>query len=159
MEDRVADLRARWTLVEAAAPRLGLEPVSIEVRSAADIERAIAAAVKSRANGLFIVPDPSWSAGQERRTADTAIASRLPAIGTIREFAERGALLAFGTNFGELWRRSAWYVDKLLKGARPDELPVEYPTRFDLVINLKTAKAIGLTLPRALVVRADHVIQ
>ena len=149
----------QWKLVETAAPALGLEPVPIEVETAAGIERAVGAAVSARADGLFIVPDPSWSAGQEARTADMAIANRLPAIGTIREFAERGTLLAFGTNFGELWRRSAWYVDKLLKGARPDELPVEYPTRFDLVINLRTAKAIGVTVPRGLLVRADKVIE
>jgi putative ABC transport system substrate-binding protein len=149
----------QWKLVEAAAPRLGLQTVSIEVHGSAEIEGAVGAAVKARADGLFIVPDPSWSAGHERRTADMAIGNRLPAIGTIREFAERGTLLAFGTNFGELWRRSAWYVDKLLKGARPDELPIAYPTRFDLVINLRTAKAIGVTVPRALLVRADRVVE
>jgi len=149
----------QWNLVKAAAPQLGLKVVSIEVLGAADIERAVAAAVSSGADGLFIVPDPSWSAGQEQRTSDIAIANRLPAIGTIGEFAERGALLAFGTNFRDLWRRSAWYVDKILKGARPDELPVEYPIRFDLIINLKTAGAIGVTIPRALLLRADRVIE
>lgn len=133
--------------------------VPVEIIAPEGIERAFEAMAKERADAVFIIPDPSWSAGNEQRIAALAIAQRLPAIGTIREFAQRGTLLAYGTNFAELWRRSATYVDKILKGARPGDLPIEHPTKFDLVINLKTAKTLGITVPRALVLRADHVIE
>jgi putative ABC transport system substrate-binding protein len=149
----------QYNLVDAAAPKVGVALLPIEIRGADEIENAFGRAERGRAEALFIIPDPSWSAGQEQRTANLAIARRLPAIGTIREFAQRGTLAAYGTNFAELWRRSATYVDKVLKGAKPAELPIEYPTRFDLVLNLKTAKALGITVPRALVLRADQVIE
>jgi putative tryptophan/tyrosine transport system substrate-binding protein len=149
----------QWKLIEAAAPRLSVAVTPIEIKSADAIEHTFDTAAKARADALFIIPDPSWSAGNEQRIANLAIARRLPAIGTIREFAQRGALVAYGTNFTELWRRSAAYVDKILKGAKPGDLPIEHPTKFDLVINLKTAKALGITVPRALVLRADDVIE
>jgi putative tryptophan/tyrosine transport system substrate-binding protein len=84
---------------------------------------------------------------------------RLPSIGTVREFAQHGLLIAYGTNFTELWRRCAVYVDKIFKGAKPGDLPIEHPTKFDLVINLKTAKALGVPIAQAVLARADHVIQ
>jgi putative ABC transport system substrate-binding protein len=107
---------------------------------------------------VLIVPDPMFGAYQGR-IAELAIHQRLPSIGTQRSWADAGALMAYGTNFGDLWRRAATYVDKILKGARPADLPIEQPTRFDLVINLKTAKALALTVPPSLLLRADHVIE
>jgi putative ABC transport system substrate-binding protein len=106
-----------------------------------------------------MIPDPSWWVGQERRIASLAIEHRLSSIGTVREFAEHGMLAAYGTNFAELWRRSAGYVDRILKGAKPGDLPIEQPRKFDLVINLKTARALGITVPRRVVMRADRVIE
>jgi putative ABC transport system substrate-binding protein len=149
----------QWRLVAAAAPRVGLTLLPVEVRGTQDIEAALEAIVKQRADAMFMIPDPSWWIGQHERIANFAIKHRLPAIGTVREFAERGMLVAYGTNFTELWRRSATYVAKIFKGAKPGDLPIEHPTKFDLVINLKTAKALGITVPRALVLRADDIIE
>jgi putative tryptophan/tyrosine transport system substrate-binding protein len=149
----------QWNLVQAAGPRLGMTILPIEVRGADEIERAFGLIVRQRSEAVFIIPDPTWSAGQLPRIADLATKNRLPAIGTVREFADHGALVAYGTNFAELWRRSATYVDKILKGAKPGDLPIEHPTKFDFVINLKTAKALGIAVPRALVLRADHLIE
>jgi putative ABC transport system substrate-binding protein len=149
----------QWKLVQAAAPRLGMKLVRAEIRGADDIERAFDAMAKERADALFVIPDPSWWVGHERRVADLALKHRLASIGTVREFADHGLLAAYGTNFTELWRRCAVYVDKILKGAKPGDLAVEHPTKFDLVINLKTATALGITVPRAVVQRADYVIE
>jgi ABC-type uncharacterized transport system substrate-binding protein len=149
----------QWKLIQPAAPRLGVTVVPAEIRGTAEIERVFALIVKQRADALFFMPDPTWWVGQERRIADLAIKNRLPSIGTVREFADHGALIAYGTNFTELWRRSATYVDKILKGAKPADLPIEHPTKFDLIINLKTAKALGIAVPRALVLRADQIIE
>ena len=148
----------QWQLVQAAAPRLGLTVLPIEIRGAGEIERAFGAIVKERADAVFIIPDPTWWVGQVPRIAALAIKHRLPAIGTVREFADKGVLVAYGTNFAELWRRSASYVDRILKGAKPGDLPIEQANKFDLVINLKTAKALGITVPRAVLLRADQVI-
>jgi putative ABC transport system substrate-binding protein len=156
--DIAATLR-QWELVRLAGPRLGVALLPIEIKSADEVERAFGAIVKERADSVFIIPDPTWFIGQERRIASLAIKNRLPAIGTVREIAEHGILIAYGTNFAELWRRSATYVDKILKGTKPADLPIEHPTKFDLVINLRTAKALGVTVPRALVLRADHIIE
>jgi putative tryptophan/tyrosine transport system substrate-binding protein len=149
----------QWKLVQGAAPRLGITLVGVEIRRPEDIERAFAETTKRRAGAIFMIPDPTWWVGQERRIASLAIEHKLASIGTVREFAEHGMLAAYGTNFAELWRRSAGYVDRILKGARPGELPIEHPRKFDLVINLKTAKALGITVPRRVVMRADRVIE
>jgi putative ABC transport system substrate-binding protein len=149
----------QWKLAEAAAPRLALSVVPIELRSPEEIERAFGLLVKQRADGVFLAPDPSWWNGHEQRIADLAIKNRLPAIGTVREFAEHGILVAYGTNFSELWRRCATYVDKIFNGVKPADLPIEHPTRFDLVINLRTARSLGISVPKAVALRADQLIE
>jgi putative ABC transport system substrate-binding protein len=149
----------QWQLAQAAAPKLGLTVIPIEVNGPPALEAGFASMVKQRANAAFLAPDPSWWNGQESRIANLAIKHRLPSIGTVREFAEHGILIAYGTNFTELWRRCAVYVDKIFKGAKPADLAIEHPVKFDLVINLKTAKTLGVTIPQLLLTRADDVIQ
>jgi putative ABC transport system substrate-binding protein len=148
----------QWHLVNAAAPAMGVSAVAVEIRGSGDIERSFEAMRKAKVQGVVFAPDPSWWVGQEQRMSALAIQSRLPTIASVREFAEHGILLAYGTNFTLLWRKSASYVDKLLKGAKPGDLPIEHPTRFDLGVNLRTAKTIGVTVPRAFVLRADYLI-
>jgi putative ABC transport system substrate-binding protein len=145
--------------IQANAPALGLTILPVKVQGPRDIDGAFGSARRERADAVFVIPDPSWSLGQERRLADLALKHRLPAIGTLRKFAETGMLMAYGTDFAHLFHRAATYVDKILKGARPGDLPIEHPTKFDLIINLRTAKALGLTIPPALLVRANDVIQ
>jgi putative tryptophan/tyrosine transport system substrate-binding protein len=94
-----------------------------------------------------------------RRIAELAVIKRLPTIATVRQWTEAGILMSYGTSFPHLWHRAATYVDKILRGAKPGDLPIEQPTTFELVINLKTAKALGLTIPPSLLARADHVIE
>ena len=95
----------------------------------------------------------------EFRIVELALQQRLPAIGSVRTWAERGLLMSYGTDFHDLWRRAATYVDKILKGAKPADLPVEQPTKFELVVNMKTAKALGITIPQTILIRADRVIE
>jgi putative ABC transport system substrate-binding protein len=145
--------------VRAAAPGLGVTLLPFEVAGPGELDRIFARIGKERAGALFIIPDQSWAQGQEKRIAALAIKIRLPSIGTVREQAAGGILMAYGANFHHLWRSAATYVDKILKGTKPADLPVAQPTKFDLVINLKTAKAIGLTIPRSLLLQADQVIE
>lgn len=149
----------QWKLVQPAGPRLGMAVIPVEIRGAHEIESAFATIAKERSDAVFMSPDPTWWVGNEKRMADLAIKNRLPSIGTVREFAVYGLLAAYGANFTELWRGCAAYVDRIIKGAKPGDLPVEQATRFELVINLRTAKAIGVTVPRALVLRADELIE
>jgi len=152
----IAALVARET--ETAARTLGVQVQSLEVRSSDDFENALPAAVNGGAGALFVVDDPL--VGRYRmRIADFAARNRLPATAFYKEFAEAGGLMTFGPNLADLYRRAALYVDKILKGAKPADLPVEQATRFELVINLKTARALGLTIPQLLLVRADQVIE
>ena len=145
--------------VRAAAPGLGITLLPFEIAGPDEIDRIFARIGKERAGALIAIPDQSWMQGQEKRIAALAISSRLPTIGTVREQAASGILMSYGANFHHLWRRAATYVDKILKGAKPADLPVEQPTKFELVINLKTAKALGLTIPPSLLQRADQVIE
>lgn len=151
--------RRQYEMLTAAAPGVGVTIVPVEIHAPSEIERCFEAMQARRVQGVVIAPDPTWSAGQERRTADSAKAHRIPAIGSVGEFADEGLLLAYGTNFAALWRRSAAYVDKILRGAKPADLPVESPTLFDLVINLRTASALGIKVPRGFAMRADRVIE
>jgi putative ABC transport system substrate-binding protein len=143
--------------VQAAASRLGLEVSTPEIRRAEDIAPAFDA-LKGRADALYVCLDTVLISNRIRINT-LALVARLPTMHGERDFVEVGGLMSYGPNFAELWRRSAEYVDKILRGAKPADLPVEQPTKFELVINLITAKALGLDLPAALLARADEVIE
>ena len=144
--------------LESAARNLGVAFQSVEVRGHAELEGAFAAMVRERANGIVVAQDPV-TFGSRSHVALLAARSRLPAVYGVGEFAEAGGLMSYGPNIADQFRRAAIYVDKILKGAKPGDLPIEQPTKFELVINLKAAKALGLTLPPSLVQRADQVIE
>jgi putative ABC transport system substrate-binding protein len=145
-----------WAEIQVASRALRVTPLTWEVRGRDDIERAFSAIATERIDALVILPYPV--AGQNRRLIiDLAAKHRLPAIYSFREFVEAGCLMSYGANNADLYRRAANYVDKILKGAKPADLPVEQPTQFELVINLKTAKALGLTIPQTLLLRAEVI--
>jgi putative tryptophan/tyrosine transport system substrate-binding protein len=131
---------------------------SLEVRSAADFDTAFQAALKGRAEAIIVVSSRQ-TALNRARILEFAIGHKLPLVGGWGPWAQGGALLSYGPNLDPLVRLAATYVDKILKGAKPADLPVEHPTKFELVINLKTAKALGLTIPQTLLLRADQVIE
>ena len=143
--------------VQAASRTLGLEVFPFDIRRAQDIALAFEA-LKRHAEALYVVGDPLASTNRIRINT-LALAARLPTIYVIREFVEAGGLMSYGPNFADLFRRAADYVDKILRGTKPGDIPVEQPTKFDLVINLTTAKALGLTIPESFLVRADEVIE
>jgi putative ABC transport system substrate-binding protein len=143
---------------QAAARRFGIELQPLEIRNPREIEKAFAAAVGARASAVIAFDDPVIHSDRARIVALTAT-HRLPAMYGTREFADEGGLMAYGPHRPDLYRRSAVYVDKILKGAKPADLPVEQPTKFELVINLKAAKQLGLDVPPTLVARADEVIE
>jgi putative ABC transport system substrate-binding protein len=143
---------------EIAARALGLELQPLEARSLNDFDRAFAAMTAKRAGALLVLGDVMFST-HRNRLADLAAKNRLPAMYAARESVEAGWLMSYGPNTPELFRRAAAYVDKILKGAKPGDLPIEQPSKFELVINVKTAKALGLTMPPSLLQRADEVIQ
>jgi putative tryptophan/tyrosine transport system substrate-binding protein len=144
--------------VNAAAQVLGVQLQLVEARDASDFDGAFAAMAKERAGALLVLSDIIFNS-HGARLADLATAGRLPTANAVRESVEAGGLMAFGPSFLDSYRRSAEYVDKILKGTKPADLPVEQPTKFELVINLKTAKRLGLTLPPTLLSRADEVIE
>lgn len=145
---------------EAAARALGVKPQPLEVRSTTDIDRALQSAVRGRAGAIIVLDDPLLAGtSQQMRVATLAAKYRLPTMSGFGTSAEAGGLIAYGTNFPDHLRRAATYVDRILKGSRPADLPVEQPTKFELVINLKTAKALGITVPRSVLLRADRVIE
>ena len=129
-----------------------------EIRAADDFDRFFAATGKQRPDGLYVHGGGLMSANQKRIT-DFALKSRLPSVGSIREYVDAGGLMYYGADIDDSYRRVATYVDKILKGAKPTDLPVEQPTKFELIINLKTAKQIGLTIPPSVLARADRVIR
>jgi len=143
---------------EAAAKTAGLTIHRVAVGSAAGLEAAFAAVVRGRAGALIIVSTARLFP-YRKRIAELAVKHRLPTVGGLREYVEAGGLASYGTDYPDLFRRAAVYVDKILKGAKPADLPIEQPTKFELVINLKTAKALGLTIPQSLLLRTDQVIQ
>ena len=143
---------------QKAAQALGLTLQALPVEQPDQFDRAFAAMVKKRAGALVVAHSPFLHA-HSRRIVGLAAKHRLPAIHGSREFVDAGGLISYGFNLPDLWRRSATYIDKILRGAKPGDLPVERPTRFELVINRKTAKALGLTIPPSLLLRADQVIE
>jgi putative tryptophan/tyrosine transport system substrate-binding protein len=144
--------------MEVAARALGLKLQSLEVRGPQDFQGAFAAAPRDRASALVVVRDPLIDS-QHFQILDFAIDKRLPLMHGERQFAEAGGLMSYGPSRVELFRRAATYVDKILKGTKPADLPVEQPTKFEFIINLKTAKQIGLTIPPNVLARADKVIK
>jgi len=154
------DPRTASTLKEmaSAAQSLGIRLLPVEVRGPEDFDRAFAEMTREQADALVLLPT-SLSPTLGARLGDLALKRRLPAIGQGREFVEAGALMAYAANWTDIARRAATFVDKILKGAKPADLPIEQPTKFDLAINLKTAKALGLTIPPSLLQRADQVIE
>jgi len=144
--------------MRAASQQLGIQIIAQEIDTAADLPSAFAAMQRERAQALVVQQNPITT-DSARRIAELAVQHRLPAIYYRRDFVEAGGLMSYGTNAVAMYRRAATYVDKILKGARPADLPVEQPTKFEFIINLKAAKALGLTIPPALLVRADQVIE
>jgi putative ABC transport system substrate-binding protein len=144
--------------IELAAGAFGVQLQYLEVRDAKDIETAFRAASKGRADAVLVLPSPI-TLSQRRQVVDLAANSRLPAIYWATEFVEAGGLMTYSVSFTDLFRRAATYVDKILKGAKPADLPVEQPTKFEFIINLKAAKQIGLTSPPNVLARADKVIK
>jgi len=151
-------LPLQWKQVEMAARSLGVQPQLLDVRNPEDLGRAFDAAIRQRAAALVVGLDTLTQANH-RAIVDLAAKHRLPAIYAAREFVDAGGLIAYGVSFPHLHHRAASFVDKILKGTKPADLPVEQPMKFELVINLKTAKALGLTIPPTLLFQADEVIQ
>ncbi len=147
-----------WREIQLPARELGLQLHSLEAGSLNDFNKAFEEATKSRAGALAIMPDPLF-AGNLKRIAELAAKSRLPSIFHLAEFVNSGGLVAYGVDRSDMFRRAATYVNKILKGGKPADLPVEQPTKFELVINLKAAKQIGLTIPPNVLARADRVIK
>jgi putative ABC transport system substrate-binding protein len=143
---------------DEAASALGVKLRFIPASVPNDLDNAFAAMVQERANALIVFPSPMLY-GERSRIVTLAAKFRLPATYNAREFADLGGLMAYGANIPDLVRRGTRYVDKILKGAKPANLPVEQPTKYELVINLKTAKALGLTIPGSLLARADQIIE
>ena len=144
--------------VNVAARSLGVQLQLLEARGPNDFDGAFAVMAKERPGALFVVSDASFIL-HRARLAELAARSRLPAIYGAREYVDAGGLMSYGPSIADLFRRAATYVDKILKGAKPADLPVEQPTKFELVINMKTAKALGLAIAQTLLLRADQVIE
>jgi putative ABC transport system substrate-binding protein len=143
---------------EKAAAALRLRVQSLEARQSQDFPIVFGSAVKGQSQAVFTLRNP-LIVKERKRIAELARQSRLPVISDDREFVEAGGLLSYGTNLAELYRRAAYYVDRILRGTKPADLPVEQPTQFELVINLKTANQIGLTIPQSVLYRVDRVIK
>jgi putative tryptophan/tyrosine transport system substrate-binding protein len=146
----------QWKEVEVAARSLGMQAQLLDVRKPEDLGPAFDAAIRQHADGLVVGLDTLTHANR-RHIVELAAKNRLPAVYASSEFV--GGLAAYGVNYPDLYRSAASFVDKIFKGAKPAELPMEQPTKFELVINLKTAKALGLTIPQSVLVRADEIIQ
>jgi putative ABC transport system substrate-binding protein len=143
--------------LQAAAARFGVETTVLEVRRAEDIAPAFEA-IKDRTDALYVFSEPLMNANRIKINT-LALGARTPTIFGFREFVDAGGLMSYGANFADLFRRAADFVDKILRGAKPADLPVQQPTKFDLIVNLTTAKALGLKIPESFLVRADEVIE
>jgi len=143
---------------ESAGHALGVVVRSFDVRSPSELDAAFLAMKGARMDAVIFGENTLFLANR-RRVADLAVTHRLPMMAAAKEYAQAGALVSYGTDYPDLFRRAAAYVDKILKGAKPGDLPIEQPTKFELIINLKTAKALGLTIPQSLLLRADQVLE
>jgi ABC-type uncharacterized transport system substrate-binding protein len=143
---------------EVAGRALGVQLQFVDARGLENFDRAFSDMTNARAGGLTVLPSARLLR-EHRRLVDLAAKNRLPAVYTSREFVDAGGLIAYGANLADLYRRAATYLDKILKGAKPADLPVEQPTKFELVINLRTAKALGIAVPPTLLAQADEVIE
>jgi putative ABC transport system substrate-binding protein len=153
--DRAAALNLRET--QSAAASLGIVAQGVDVRGPSDFDAVFLAMKRARIDAV-ILGGTTQFIGDRRHIAELAVSHRLPMMTPSREYAQAGALFSYGTDYLDLFRRAAMYVDKILKGAKPADLPIEQPTKFEFVINLKTAKALGLTIPQSILLRADEVI-
>ena len=144
--------------VQERSRESGIQLRLFKVASPAELEPAFAAIQRARIQGLTDIPDP-MTLGERKRTAELAARHLLPTIFESGAFADAGALATYGPDYQELSRRAAVYVDKMLRGAKPGDLPVEFPTKFEMVVNLKTARALGITIPQSVMLRADRVIE
>jgi len=148
-----------FAAIQAAARTLRLTLRSLEVRTATDIEQAFGSMADKQVQAVLVVTDPVTAAYSGRPIADLATKSRLPVVGELREFTNTGSLISYGPSLLSMVQQVVTFIDKILKGAKPGDLPIEQPTKFELLINLRTAKALGLTIPQSILVRADEVIQ
>ena len=155
-DNRGSALTARG--VEKAAKSLGMTVHIVDVRGSKDLDAAFAAMKRGRADGVILLENTAFFS-ERRRFADLALTHRLPMSVMAKEYVEAGGLVSYGPDYPEQFRHAAGYVDRILKGAKPADLPVEQPTKFNLIINVKTAKALGLTIPPSLLARADEVIR
>jgi putative ABC transport system substrate-binding protein len=147
-----------WAAMRGLAPKLGVVLQSVELRDPEDRDRAFAAMIRDRAEGVIVDSDAATGLILAQTVAFTRD-NRLPLVSVFRSAVQLGGLMSYGPDLRDLWRRAATYVDKILKGAKPADLPVEQPTKFEFVINLKTAKALGLSIPQTIIARADEVIE
>jgi putative ABC transport system substrate-binding protein len=149
---------AEFKGTEATAVALKVTLQSVEVRGVSDFPRAFAALERHRPDAIVAFSDP-LTVLNRRQIVEFAMQQRLPLISELRQFAEAGALISYGASLADLLRRAAGHVDKILRGAKPADLPVEQPTKFELIINMKTAKALGLAIPPSLLLQADQIIE
>jgi putative tryptophan/tyrosine transport system substrate-binding protein len=148
----------RLALAKTSAQALGIQLQVVEARGPQDFDRAFSDMTRARAGALTVMSTPVFDNARQR-LLDLVAKNRLPAVYSYREYVDAGGLMSYGPDLADAARRAAIYVDKILKGAKPSDLPVEQSTKFDLMINLKTAKALGVTIPQALLLRADQVIE
>jgi len=153
-----AGMMARFRETQGVAPAVGIGVRSVEVRDSRELERALETMDRERPDALLLLADP-LTISQRLRIVEYAAKERIPAIYEISQFVDAGGLMSYGPNIDELVRRAATYVDKILKGAKPADLPIEQPTKFEFVINLKCAKALGVTIPQSVLLQADRVIE
>jgi putative ABC transport system substrate-binding protein len=149
---------AVWNEYVAAGRDLGLRVQFVDTKDADDLARAFASMVRDRVGAVLVPGDPVFFT-ERRRIAELAIEHRLPGIFSTREFTDAGGLMSYSARLTDQFRRAAFFVDRILRGARPATLPVEQPTEFELVVNRRTARSIGLALPQAVLIRADQVIE
>jgi putative tryptophan/tyrosine transport system substrate-binding protein len=150
--------RAEWSEIEASSRSLGIAAQVLDSRTLADIERSFDAASRSNAQAMVIGSDTVIQTNQ-MLVVKLAVTHRMPAMYTFRDFVDAGGLVSYGVSLPDLYRRAAEYVDRILKGAKPDELPIEQPTKFELIVNRKAAGAIGLTIPETILARADELVE